>query len=111
MRLNFYQTGRGREPAREYIDSLEAKQAQKVSQVLAAIQNCSGQVPPQYFRHLEGSRIYEVRVVFSGNIFRILSFFGEKDLLLLAHGFTKKTQRTPRREIERAEKRRRAYFS
>ena len=44
------------------------------------------------------------------NIFRILGFFDGKDLVILNHAFTKKSQKIPQNEIATAEKRKQDYF-
>jgi phage-related protein len=44
------------------------------------------------------------------NIYRIFTFFDDNKLVILLHGFQKKTQKTPRKEIERAKKLRRDYY-
>jgi phage-related protein len=68
-------------------------------------------VPRKYFKKLKGTDdIWEVRVQQGNNIFRILGFFEEEELVILNHAFTKKSQKIPKREIIVAEKRRRNYF-
>lgn len=60
-------------------------------------------IPQKYFDHITGTEgLYEIRVEFGGNIFRIFSFFDEGNLIILGNGFQKKTQKTPRVEIKRA---------
>jgi len=60
-------------------------------------------VPSKYFEHISGtSGLYEVRVEFGSNIFRIFAFFDKEKLVVLGNGFQKKTQKTPRIEIEKA---------
>ena len=54
--------------------------------------------------------IWEVRILVSGNIFRLLGFFDGDNLVVLNHGFQKKTQKTPAKEINVAEKRRKDYL-
>jgi len=51
-----------------------------------------------------------VRVIFSGDIFRILGFIQTNSLVVLTSGFQKKTQETPKSEIELAEARKRDYI-
>ncbi len=46
--------------------------------------------------------LFEVRIEFSGNIFRILAFFDKGNLVVLGNGFQKKSQKTPKTEIEKA---------
>jgi len=61
------------------------------------------QVPAKYFKHLEGTKgLYEIRVEFKGNIYRIFSFFDKKYLIVLGNAFQKKTQKTPKKEIKKA---------
>jgi len=54
--------------------------------------------------------IWEVRVISSSNIFRLLGFFDEENLVILTNGFVKKTRKTPAREIKLAEKRKNNYL-
>ena len=69
-------------------------------------------VPEEYFKHLETTDgLYEIRVKQGSDIFRIFSFFDEGKLIVLANGFQKKTQKTPRQEIEKAEKIKAEYFA
>lgn len=61
------------------------------------------QVPEKYFKHLEGTKgLYEVRVEVGNNIYRIFSFFDKGNLVVLGNAFKKKTQKTPKQEIEKA---------
>jgi phage-related protein len=50
-----------------------------------------------------------VRVIFAGNIFRLLGWMDGMDKLVLAHGFTKKTERIPLQEIRTTETRKKIY--
>jgi len=61
------------------------------------------QVPEKYFKHVEVTKgLYEIRVEVGSNIFRIFSFFDEGNLVVLGNAFQKKTQKTPKQEIEKA---------
>ena len=53
--------------------------------------------------------LWEVRVIFAGNIFRLLGWMEGTDKLVLAHGFTKKTEKTPLQEIQITETRKKIY--
>lgn len=55
--------------------------------------------------------LYEIRVEVGSNIFRAFSFFDEGKLIVVANGFQKKTQKTPKNEIELAEKIKKEYFN
>jgi phage-related protein len=92
------------------LDSLTGKQAQKIVWVLQLIEDLE-QIPQQYLKKLVNTDdIWEVRIQFGGNIFRLLGFFDGDSFLVLTSGFAKKTQKTPRQEIVTAEKRKRDYF-
>ena len=61
-------------------------------------------------KHLEGTNgLYEIRVQQGSDIFRIFCFFDEGKLIVLANGFQKKTQQTPKLEIEKALKIKKEY--
>ena len=65
----------------------------------------------KYFKKLKGTDdIWAIRIQQGNNIFRILGFFDGKDLVVLNHAFTKKSQKIPQKEIAVAEKRKRSYF-
>lgn len=100
LEVDFYKTSNGKRPVAQYIDSLSPKQAKKVAWVLNLIESMN-QVPTDYLTKLKATDdIWEARVQFGSDIFRLLGFidFGK---LILTNGFTKKTQKTPRREIEK----------
>jgi phage-related protein len=60
------------------------------------------QVPEKYFKHVEGTKgLYEIRVEVGSNIYRIFSFFDQGNLVVLGNAFKKKTQKTPKQEIEK----------
>jgi len=69
-------------------------------------------VPQSYFRKLQaGDPIWECRIQCAGNIYRMLGFFQTGGVLVLTRGFRKKSARTPRLEIRRAEMCRRDHLN
>jgi phage-related protein len=69
-------------------------------------------VPETYLKHLENTDgLYEIRVQLGSDIFRIFCFFDQGQLVVLANGFQKKTQKTQRKEIEMALKIKAEYES
>lgn len=67
-------------------------------------------VPETYLKYLENTDgLYEIRVQQGSDIFRIFCFFDKGQLVVLANGFQKKTQKTPKQEIEKAEKIKKEY--
>jgi len=69
-------------------------------------------VPDTYLKHLEGTdALYEIRIQLGSDIFRIFCFFDHGQLIVLANGFQKKTQKTPTKEIDKALKIKEEYFN
>jgi len=110
-KIKFYRLETGKCPVEEFFDSLTNKQFEKISFVLDLIEQIDI-VPSKYFKKLKGTDdIWEIRVQHGNNIFRILGFFDGKDLVILNHAFTKKSQKIPQKEISVAEKRKQNYYS
>jgi phage-related protein len=109
--INFYRLLNGNSPVEEFLDSLAGKQAQKVLWVLQLIEELEV-IPRQYFKKLADSEgIWEVRIQFGNDIFRLLGFFDGGTLLILTNGFAKKTQKTPSQEIALAVRRKEEYLA
>lgn len=64
------------------------------------------------FKKLENTDIWEFRTLYNGNAYRLFAFWDtEEDTLVIAtHGMIKKSQRTPLKEIEKAEAKKKEYF-
>ncbi len=95
---------------REYLLTLTDKQNEKVRFVFELIRT-QPHISSKYLDKLkETDDIWEVRVRLGNNIFRFLGFLSEEEtLIILNHAFTKKTQKTPRKEIRIAEKRKKEW--
>ena len=99
----------GNSPVVEYLDGLDAKQAGKVLWTLSAIK-LTHPAPSLYLKKMVATDdLWEARVIFAGNIFRLLGWMDGTDKLILAHGFTKKTEKTPLQEIRTTEFRKKIY--
>ena len=110
-KIIFYRFENGKCPVEDYLESLSNKQVEKVFFVLDLVENFDI-VPRKFFKKLESTDdIWEVRVQFGNNIFRLFGFFDGNDLVVLNHAFTKKTQKIPKKEIKIAEQRKKKYFS
>jgi phage-related protein len=67
-------------------------------------------IPVDYFKHIESTDgLYEIRIQYGSDIFRVFCFFDEGKLIVILNGFQKKTQKTPKTEIEKALKIRDEY--
>lgn len=67
-------------------------------------------IPEKYFKNLTGTSLYEIRVKVSRNIFRIFCFFDKGKLIVIINGFQKKTQKTPKKELDKALRIQKMYF-
>ena len=82
----------------------------KINAVLKLIET-QRMIPKKFFRIIEGSDgIYEIRVEIESNIYRIFCCLDSGAVVVLFHGFQKKTQKTPVREIKRAEAIKKEYI-
>jgi phage-related protein len=110
LKVLFYQTAAGQKPIEDFLDSLSSKQAQKVTWVLKLVEDLE-RVPSVYFKKMVNTQdLWEVRALAGSNIFRLIGFFDGPNLVVLAHAFQKKTQKTPKQAIRIAEERKREYF-
>jgi len=66
-------------------------------------------IPQKFFKHI-GEGVFEIRIKSGNDIYRLFSFFDEGKLVILLHGFAKKSQKLPRRQIAKANRLRRAYY-
>lgn len=106
--VEFYQLSNGREPAREFLMSLKIKIRAKMVDTISLLQDNGFELREPYSKHLADG-IFELRAKVGSEATRILYFFYLDRHIILTNGFTKKTQKTPPGEIEKA-KRYRADF-
>ena len=94
----------------DFFDTLRPEVKKKFNWTLQLIQEIEF-VPEKFFKHISGSSgLFEIRVEAGNNIFRVFSFFDEGQLIILVNAFQKKTQKTPKMEIDLAEKLKKQYF-
>lgn len=98
----------------EHFDKFYEKQNTKVKKkilwTLKVIEEVD-RVPEIYLKYLSGTTgLYEIRVQVGNNIFRIFCFFDVDNLVVVGHGFQKKTQKLPKQQIERAEQIKKEYY-
>ncbi len=99
---------------KDYFESFYESQPDKVKKkiiwTLRIIEELD-QIPEVYFKHLKNTTgLYEIRVQVGNNIFRIFCFFDMGNIVVVGHGFQKKTQKTPKQQIERAEQIKKEYY-
>ena len=86
------------------------KVRKKIAQTLVWLQTLD-RLPVSILKSIEGKKgLFEIRVEFGGDIFRVFCCFDEGSLVILFNGFQKKTQKTPSGEIDKAERLMKEYF-
>jgi len=94
----------------DFFNSLKPEVRKKFNWTLQLISTIE-RVPKKYFDHITNSTgIYEIRVEVGSDIYRVFSFFDKGNMIILANGFQKKSQKTPKGEIELAEKLKKEYL-
>lgn len=98
---------------KDYFVTFFVKQREKVQDkitwTLELIEHLE-KIPETYLKHIENTDgLYEIRVKQGSDIFRIFCFFDKGKLIVLANGFQKKEQKTPKKEIEKALKIKKEY--
>ena len=106
----FYMNDKGEKPVVEFLDSLDDKMRAKMLLSIRIIKENGPMIRLPYSEELEDG-IFELRAKSGTNISRILYFFVVGKKIVLTNGFIKKTQKTPKKEIEKAKKFRAEYFS
>ena len=97
------------EDAVSFLESLDSKVAAKI---MYNISKSKYVLDKELFKKLDGSEIWEFRTLYKGIVYRLFAFWDiERNTLVVAtHGFVKKTQRTPRKEIDKALAIRKQYY-
>lgn len=96
--------------AREFLRSIPQKVQDKLFYSIDRAKG--GERNKEIFKNLEGSEIWEFRALSNGIYYRLFSFWDKDDdvMVIATHGIIKKTQKTPEKEIDKAERIRREYF-
>ena len=95
-----------------YFSDFFAAQNEKVQNKIAktiTIIETIDRIPDRYLKHMQDG-LFEMRVQLGSDIFRVFCFFDEGKLVILLSGFQKKTQKTPKDELERAMRLMKEYF-
>lgn len=98
------------EEADYFVRQQPFKAQQKITYNIRKLQ--SGVMEKELFKKLDGSEIWELRTLFYGICYRLFAFWDTEAgaLVVVTHGIVKKTQKTPKKEIEKAERIRKEYF-
>lgn len=92
-----------------FINSLKEVEARKLFYVLDMLK-MQERLSTKFVKYVENG-IFEIRAEHCGEIFRVFFVFDEGNIVLLFNGFRKKTQKTPRKEIEKAIRLKNEYYA
>lgn len=94
----------------DFLKKQNRKVQDKIYKILEAIETLE-YVPERYLKHLKGTNgLYEARIQLGSNIWRVFCFFDRGKLVILLNGFQKKTQKTPKKELDKAIKLMKQYY-
>ena len=108
--IEYYQSGNGKYPVEEFIDSLEKKSQARIARTLDLLEEFGIGLGMPYARYLE-KQLWELRVRLGRNRYRIIYFLPTGKTFIMLHGFSKKTDAAPRADLEIANNRREDYLS
>ena len=97
--------------AKTFIKLQSLKAQQKIYYNIFKVEG--GVMDKELFKKLDNSEIWELRTLFNGICYRLFAFWDNeiKAMVVVTHGIIKKTQKTPKKEIEKAERIRQEYFN
>lgn len=107
--IEFYTKDDGEKPAKDFMLSLDKKMQAKLSGILEILEEYGNQLREPYSKHLNDG-IFEIRGKVGSDISRVLYFFYYEGRIILTNGFVKKTQETPKQQIELAKKYRKGFL-
>lgn len=82
----------------------------KIFKILEVIETLE-RIPKNYLKQISGTNgLYEARIQLGTDIWRVFCFFDKGRLVILLNGFQKKTQKTPKKEIEKAKQLMKEYY-
>ena len=94
----------------EFLLEQPTKVQDKIFKIIEAIETLE-RVPSNYLKSMEGTNgLFEARIQLASNIWRVFCFFDEGKLVILLNGFQKKTQKTPKNELEKALRLMKKYY-
>ena len=109
FKLIAYEKENGKVPVEEFLDSINPKMRAKLYGLMGILQEKGNMLREPYSKHLEDG-IFELRCQFGTDITRVLYFFFYEGKIIMTNGFVKKTQKTPKEEIQLAKERRKDFI-
>lgn len=92
-----------------FIATLDTKERRKVDYILSLMET-TDRLPVKFIKLIRDG-LYELRIAFGGNIYRVFFIFDEGNIVILFNGFKKKSQKTPKEEIAKALRLKNEYYA
>lgn len=108
--VEFYKSPNGNSPVLEWFQSQDPKVKAKFARIFDLLQEQGTAVGKPYVAPLE-NKLYEIRIEQDTNIYRTIYFAHTGKRFILLHGFQKKTQKTPKKELNLAQERMKAFLT
>lgn len=108
--VEFYEKCDGSYPAEDFIRSLDKKMMARMYGIIGILEEKGNSLREPYSKHIDDG-IFEIRAKSGSDISRVLYFFYIGRRIILTNGFIKKTQKTPKSEIDLAKKYRKEFIS
>src|SRR5438105_14944517 len=105
----FYESDFGDKPVDKFVANLDAAVRAKVVRTHELLRT-QQIMTSKFWKKLRGSDLWEVRVEYAGNVYRVLAVLAKNNRVILLHAFQKKSQKTPRQDMEIALQRQKRYF-
>ncbi|GHU90305.1 hypothetical protein FACS1894155_08510 [Bacteroidia bacterium] len=92
-----------------FIAALTTKELLKLNYIISLLET-NDKVPTKFIKYIR-DELYELRMKYDSNIYRVFFIFDKGQIVVLFNGFQKKSQKTPVSEIEKALKIKEAYYA
>lgn len=92
-----------------FLKTLNSKELEKLNTIISLLES-SDRTPVKFIKYIRDG-LYELRMEYNGNTYRVFFIFDDGCVVILFNGFQKKTQKTPDREIEKAIKIKEKYYA
>jgi len=112
-KIELYEKIDGKTPVLEFILCLDPKQQAKIYREIDLLEKFGSELHYPHVDTIKGKKyngLWELRVEFASNIFRIFYFLPENNKVILLHGIVKKKQKTPKKELDTALDRMKEYL-
>lgn len=101
LRVIYWLSSTGNSPVEKFVDSLSPKQQAKILRIFQLLEKYGIASVKSHIKKISSSPLWEIRILGKDNI-RVLYVVADKNTLVVLHGFLKKKQKTPKKELNLA---------